>query len=114
MKKVTSKELRETFINNLLNMTEVIQKVQLVEGKFTPAEAADVISALITEKINFHKLQRLSKVEGNEQANCVYPSSRIKELEDERMIAREFIKIAKKEGFNLRINGTLEIAFDQE
>jgi hypothetical protein len=113
MKKLTSEELKETFINNLLNMTEVIQKVQLVEGKFTPSEAADVISALISEKINFHKLKRLSKLEGNETADCSQTSSRIKELEDERMIAREFIKIAKMEGYNLKINGTLEISFDE-
>ena len=113
MKKLTSKELRETFINNLLNMTEVIQKVQLVEGRFTPSEAADVISALISEKINFHKLQRLSILEGDETTNCAQTNSRIKELEDERMIAREFIKIAKMEGYNLKINGTLEISFDE-
>ena len=47
-------------------MTEVIQKVQLVEGKFTPSEAADVVSSLISEKINFHKIQRLSSLERNE------------------------------------------------
>ena len=94
-------------------MTEVIQKVQLVEGKFNPSEATDIISSLIAEKINFHKLQRLSKCEGNENANCEYPDNRIHELEDERMIAKEFIKIARKEGYNLRINGTLEISFEE-
>jgi len=94
-------------------MTEVIQKVQLVEGKFTPAEASDIITALIAEKINFHKLQRLGRCEGNIHANCEYPDNRVKELEDERMIAKEFIKMARKEGYNLKINGTLEISFDQ-
>ena len=93
-------------------MTEVIQKVQLVEGKFSPSEASDIISSLIAEKINFHKLQRLGRVEGNEDANCKFPDNRIKELEDEKLIAREFIKIARREGYNLRINGTLEISFD--
>ena len=112
MKKPTSKELRETLIINILNMTEVIQKVQLVEGKFTPSEASDVISSLINEKINFHKLQRLSRVEGDANADCIAPDARIKELEEERMIAREFIKIARKEGCNLRINGIIEIAFE--
>lgn len=113
MKNRTSKELRETLINKILNMTEVIQKVQLVEGTFTPSEAADVISALIQEKINFHKLQRISRCERDENSDCSYADARIKELEDERMIAREFIKIAKKEGHSLRINGTIEISFDE-
>jgi len=94
-------------------MTEVIQKVQLVEGKFTPSEASDIISSLITEKINFHKLQRLGRSEGNINADCVYPDNRVKELEDEKMIAKEFIKMARREGYNLKINGTLEISFDQ-
>ena len=94
-------------------MTEVIQKVQLVEGKFTPSEASDIISSLIAEKINFHKLRRLGRSEGNINADCEYPDNRVKELEEERMIAKEFIKIARLEGKTLRINGTLEISFDQ-
>jgi len=94
-------------------MTEVIQKVQLVEGKFSPSEASDIISSLIAEKINFHKLQRLGRSEGNINADCEYPNNRIEELEEERMIAKEFIKIARLEGKTLRINGTLEISFDQ-
>lgn len=94
-------------------MTEVIQKVQLIEGKFSPSEANDVITALIGEKINYHKLQSLKIREGNEHANCEYAESRIKELKDEKMIAKEFLKIARKEGMNLRINGTIEISFEQ-
>lgn len=94
-------------------MTEVIQKVQLVEGKFTPSEASDIISALIKEKINFHKLQRLGRSEGNINADCTYPDGRIEELEHERIIAKEFIKMAREEGYNLKINGTLEIAFEK-
>ncbi len=93
-------------------MTEVIQKVQLVEGTFTPSEASDVISALITEKINFHKLQRLSKVEGNIHSDCNYPDGRVQELENEKIVAKEFISMARKEGSNLRINGILEISFE--
>lgn len=107
------KEVTEIIINNLLNMTEVIQKVQLIEGEFTPSEASDVISSLITEKINFHKLQRLGRWEGDENADCTYPNSRIQELEEEQKIAEEFIKIARSESQNLRISGTIEISFDE-
>lgn len=92
---------------------EVIQKVQLVEGTFTPSEASDVISALINEKINFHKLQRLSLTEGLDSANCIYPSGRIEELLKEKKIAKEFLKHARNEKVNVRISGTLEISFDE-
>lgn len=112
MKKLTSEELREKFINNLLNMTEVIQKVQLIEGTFTPSDASDMVMSLISEKINFHKLKSLSIREGDENADCDDTNDKIKHLEDEKMIAREFIKIASKEGSNIKISGTIEISFD--
>ena len=94
-------------------MTEVIQKVQLVEGTFSPSEASDIITALIGEKINFHKLQRLSLTEGSSLANCSYADGRIKELLEEKKIAKEFLKLARNEKMNVKINGTLEISFDE-
>ena len=97
-----------------MTLTEVNQKVQLVEGTFTPSDASDVISALIGEKINFHKLQRLSLTEGSDTANCSYENSRIEELLKEKKIAKEFLALARKENVNVRINGTLEISFDEE
>lgn len=93
-------------------LTEVQQKVQLVEGQFTPAEALDVITALIDEKINFHKIQRLSTCEGDECADTSYCNERIQELMAEKERARSFIMSAKAEGFNVRINGNLDITFD--
>ncbi|MBQ4821364.1 hypothetical protein [Aquimarina sp. MMG016] len=93
--------------------TEVKQKIQLVEGKFTPSEAQDIVSALIEEKVNFHKLQRLSLCEGEEGINTTYDDSRIKELYVEKRIAKEFITNAREEGFNVRINGILEITFER-
>ena len=30
------------------------QKIQLVDGTFTPSETSDVVIALLQEKINFH------------------------------------------------------------
>jgi hypothetical protein len=94
-------------------LTEVLQKVQLVEGTFTPSQASDVISALIEEKINYHKIQRLRMCERNEQSDCSYPNSRIVELKEEKQKAKDFLAEARREGFNVRINGTLEITFEK-
>ena len=93
-------------------LTEVTQKIQLVEGEFTASEASDIISSLIDEKINFHKLQRLSLCEGNQNANCSYPNGRIKELINEKKIAKEFLKEARREGKRVRIDGILNISFE--
>jgi hypothetical protein len=92
-------------------MTETKQKIQLVEGKFTPSEASDVVTSLIEEKINFHKLQRLSLCEGHQEADTAYPDGRIGELYNEKRIAREYIAEARRLGYRLKIDGILEISF---
>ena len=88
------------------------QKIQLVDGTFSPSEANDVIQALLDEKINFHKLQRLSWCEGDNNANTKYPDDRIQELEKEKKIAKDFINSIRNEGKRLRIDGILKITLE--
>ncbi|GMN06875.1 hypothetical protein MTsPCn5_22640 [Croceitalea sp. MTPC5] len=94
-------------------MTKTDQKIQLVDGSFTPSEASDVILALLDEKINFHKLQRISWCEGSSDADTNYPDGRIQELENEKRITKEFIASVRNQGKRLRINGTLEISLEE-
>lgn len=88
---------------------ETMQKVQLVNGVFTPSEAADIVGSLIDEKINFHKIQRLQRWEGDHKCDTGDLNDRITELEQDRAQALEFIGQIRKEGKTLRINGILEI-----
>lgn len=85
------------------------QNINLVEGDFTPSEAAHVVNSLLNEKINFHKLQRLTLLEGNSKSHTNYADNRIAELENEKNITKEFISKMRKEGIKLRINSTIEI-----
>ncbi|NNC46660.1 MAG: hypothetical protein HKN99_12320 [Winogradskyella sp.] len=87
------------------------QQVQLVEGLFTPFEAAHIVNVLIEQKVNFHKLQKLRLCEGDECADITYENNRINELQNEKQIAKDYIAIARKEGYNVVINGTLDISF---
>ncbi|MFK8104128.1 MAG: hypothetical protein AB8G15_16465 [Saprospiraceae bacterium] len=96
-----------------MEMTEVIQKIQLIEGQFTPSEASDLVSSLIKEKINFHKIQRLSQNLQDECCDTKDSKERIEELTQERKIARNFISEAKVDGKNVRINCVLEITYEQ-
>ncbi|NHF58699.1 hypothetical protein FK220_005070 [Flavobacteriaceae bacterium TP-CH-4] len=89
------------------------QKIQLVDGTFTISEANDVVTALINEKINFHKLQRLSLCEGLATADTLYPDGRIAELEQEKKIAKAFFKEVRNTGATIKINGTLEISVEK-
>lgn len=88
------------------------QKIQLVDGSFSPSEAYDVITSLLDEKINFHKLQRLSWCEGDGNSNTKYPDGRIQELQNEKAIAREYINSIRSEGKRLRIDGILKISLE--
>lgn len=92
---------------------KTIQKIQLVAGEFTVSEATDVVVSLIDEKLNFHKLQRLSLSEGFSGADTEYPDGRIGELEHEKSLAMAFFKEARKSGAKISINGTLEISISQ-
>lgn len=95
--------------NALKQNGKIAQKIQLVKGEFTPSEASHVIMSLIDEKINFHKIQRLQIWEGNHTCKTEDLDGRIKELEKEKEITREFINKTRGLGQNLKIDGILEI-----
>jgi hypothetical protein len=88
------------------------QKIQLVDGVFTVSEASDVVLSLLNEKINFHKLQRLSLCEGLETANTKFPDERITELEHEKSVAKEFFAEARAKGITIKIDGILKISIN--
>lgn len=92
-------------------LVETEQKVQLVEGEFTCSEASFVINELINRKINFHKFQRLSLCEGNANSDTRYINKRIAELENEKEIAKTYINKARQEGYDVFIDGVLDIRF---
>ncbi|GGG36850.1 hypothetical protein GCM10011414_02770 [Croceivirga lutea] len=94
--------------------TRTTQKINLVEGEFSASEALDVVQSLLNEKINFHKLQRLSWSEGCSTADTAYPDSRIQELENEKKILKDFIAQIRQHGNKLRIHGTLNISLVEE
>lgn len=85
------------------------QKIQLIKGEFNPSEASLVISTLIDQKINFHKMQRLQNWEGNHGFETSELDGRIKELEEEKRTAKQFFASINGTGCTLKINGLIEI-----
>ncbi|AUP78603.1 hypothetical protein [Flavivirga eckloniae] len=92
--------------------TKTEQKINLIDGYFTISEAADIINSILTVKINFHKLQRLSKTEGNEKNKCEYDNSRIDELINEQQTAKAFFKNVGNLGKKLKINSTIHMTLE--
>ncbi|NDV42050.1 hypothetical protein [Flagellimonas sediminis] len=99
-----TKELPGTFTDQ--------RTIRLVKGSFTASEATDVIFSLIEEKINFHKLQRLTQWEGNHSSESPQLNQRIDELEQEKETARRIVELARSKGKNVRINGILEMQLE--
>lgn len=85
------------------------QTIELVKGVFSASEATDIVSALLDEKISFHKLQQLKLWEGNHDCQTSHLDGRIRELEEEKQTAREFISGFRHTGPALKITSTLEI-----
>jgi hypothetical protein len=88
------------------------RKINLVEGTFSPSDAADLINELVDVKLNFHKLQRLSLTEGNRNESCEYDNSRINELQTEKQLNKTFFKEVKQQGKRLKITSFIEITVE--
>ncbi|GAA4886516.1 hypothetical protein GCM10023311_07090 [Flaviramulus aquimarinus] len=85
------------------------QEIKLIDGCFTPAEASDIINSILDVKINFHKIQRLSKTEGNANDICEYDNSRILELIDAKHDAKSYFNDARLKGKKLKIESIVTI-----
>lgn len=91
---------------------EVTQTVQLVDGTFTPSEAYDLISSLIDQKINFHKLHRLSIHEGNENEDTSFDSHRIDQLQRAKDEFKALCREARMKRCKIKLNSILDIELD--
>lgn len=88
------------------------QEVKLIDGSFTLPEAKDIMNSVLDVKINFHKLQRLSRTEGNENDNCEYDNSRIVELLDAKHDSKEFLNGLSLLGKKIKIESTITITIE--
>lgn len=91
--------------------TEVIQQINLINGQFTAAEAAELVETLLREKINFHKVQRLQLLISDQDSATEVLGGRIAELLVEKQKAKDFFAELSKSGRNIIIKGTLDISF---
>ncbi|MGV3538855.1 MAG: hypothetical protein ACO1OQ_03540 [Rufibacter sp.] len=80
----------------------------LVKGKFTPKEALEILSHLISTKINFHNLQIFSKHERTEVVDK-HSIKRIEELEASKELIKELTLEAERCGKTLRLQSTIQI-----
>ncbi|MEO1012291.1 MAG: hypothetical protein AAFX53_13365, partial [Bacteroidota bacterium] len=82
--------------------------LKLVEGDFSPAEAADVLLSLINDKIKFHTVQALNLKEGY-QEDTSHSEQRIKELKEAKKMVKDLVIKAQIEGLTIEINSPINI-----
>ena len=89
------------------------QTLNLIDGTFTKREALNIINSVVDVKINFHKIQRLCKTEGNENDECVYDNTRIQELMADKKATKAFLRALESKGQNIRISSTVTISLEE-
>lgn len=81
---------------------------ELVKGEFSANDAAEIISHLFQEKINFHNSRSFSQVlrSGN---GCEWSIKRIEELKESKKDIKTLIDQAKEDGKSIRIISNISI-----
>lgn len=67
-----------------LNYKIETKHIKLVDGEFTPSQALDILSTLIDEKINYHKVEKLQHWESNHHKDPHPLLKGIQELEKQK------------------------------
>lgn len=91
---------------------ELIQKIQFLNGTFTPSEARDLISKSIDEQIEFYKLQHLSQWMKDNTISKHQLEIKIDELQQKKQELLDMVKIAKIEDTKLNIRGDFKISLE--
>ena len=94
----------------VLNLKE--QNIKLIDGSFNSSEASDIINAMLDVKINFHKVQRLVRTEGNSNDLCEFDNGRIVELLEAKNHAKTYFSDARLNGKKLKIVSQVTIAIE--
>ena len=83
--------------------------LQLVKGKFNKMEASHVVTTLLNQKINFHKVQKWQLWESDKNVDCRDIDNRVKELEHDLATFKQFMDQLDAKNCSIKIEGTLKI-----
>jgi hypothetical protein len=88
------------------------KQLKLIEGKFSKREALNIVNNVVDVKINFHKLQRLSRTESNINDACTFDTSRITELINDKANMKAFLTSLEANGCNIKISSTIHLSVE--
>jgi hypothetical protein len=96
-------------IKDLKLEKNVLKNYTLVEGDFETNEALDVIKSLFDSKINYHKIQKMSKWSRNSNDKAEYDTTRIEQLIKDRAHFLELLKSVQGENKKIKMHSVLQI-----
>ena len=91
---------------------KIKEPIKLIEGKFSPEDAKEVLLELINHKINFHSLKNFSSEERFGQS-LEGSKKRIEYLKDAKTKIIELIGKAKQTNSYLKLESTINISFEK-
>ncbi|MFT4568004.1 MAG: hypothetical protein ACI9FN_002972 [Saprospiraceae bacterium] len=96
-----------------MEIIQVTQKVNLVDGCYTPSDASSLVTRLVEEKIKFLKLQNLKNFIHDSSCDCRPSEERVIELKQELQELKEIVSQSRIKGREIKINCVLEITYDE-
>lgn len=93
-----------------MNSKKVSRKdIKLIEGEFLKHQGLEIISTLIDQKINYHKIEGMQLWESNHYIDKAPINSRIEALQQEKEDLQHFVDQLKDKDVKLKINSVIEI-----
>ena len=83
------------------------EQFKLIQGTFTPAEAADVMLSLLNDKIRFHSLKMMNLKD--ETNNISESRKRLEELKSFKRRVEQMLMAAHHNYMELEINGDIHL-----
>ncbi|WP_224483380.1 hypothetical protein [Robertkochia aurantiaca] len=83
--------------------------IKLIEGHYTPGEAAEILFSVLSDKIRFHNIQILS-IKERFNGDTAHSENRVKELRAAQEKVEELIKEARDNGYKFRIKSDISIS----
>ncbi|WP_127844115.1 hypothetical protein [Psychroflexus aestuariivivens] len=85
------------------------KEINLVDGEFTKSQAMDIVSALIDQKINYHRIEGMQFWESNHQIDKKPINNRVEQLKAEKEKFQDMIRSLSSNQTKLKIDGVLKI-----
>jgi hypothetical protein len=83
------------------------EKFKLIQGSFSPPEAADLLLSLLNYKIKFHSLKRLNLQD--DEKNVHNSEVRLIELANFKQVVEQIVIDAHHNNMEVRIKGDIEV-----